>query len=38
MAKERKWKWFGLAGLLLGGIAVLTSFFVRHRKYRQRIY
>ena len=38
MVKERKRRWFRLAGLLLGGMAVLTSFFFRQRKYRQRIY
>lgn len=38
MAKARKWKRLGLAGLLLGGMAVLTSFFVKQRKARQRIY
>jgi len=38
MVKKRKWTWFGLAGLVLGGMAVLTSFFVRQRKARQRIY
>jgi hypothetical protein len=38
MAKRRKWTLFGLAGLLLGGMAVLTSLFVRQRRYRQRIY
>jgi len=38
MVKGRKWRFFGLAGLLLGGMAVLTSLFIRQRKYRQRIY
>jgi len=38
MIKGRKWTLFGLVGLLLGGMAVLTSLFVRQRKYRQRIY
>jgi hypothetical protein len=38
MAKGRKWTRLGLAGLLLGGMAVLTSFFVKQRKARQRIY
>jgi len=38
MLKGRKWKMFGLAGILLGGMAVLTSLFIRQRKYRQRIY
>jgi len=38
MVKGQKWRWFGLAGLLLGGMAMLTSFFVKQRKFRQRIY
>jgi hypothetical protein len=38
MAKGRKWTWFGLAGVLLGGIAVLSSFLFKQRKARQRIY
>lgn len=37
MLKGRKWTWFGLAGFLLGGMAVLTSLFVRKRKRRQCI-
>lgn len=38
MVKKRKWTLFGLAGLLLGGMAVLTSFFVKQRKSSRRIY
>ena len=38
MLKGRKWKMFGLAGILLGAMAVLTSLLIRQRKYRQRIY
>jgi hypothetical protein len=38
MVKGRKWRLFGLAGLLLGGMAFLTSLFIRQRKLRQRIY
>ena len=38
MVKKRKWTLFGLVGLLLGGMAVLTSFFVRRRKSSQHIY
>jgi len=38
MVKRRKWRLFGWAGLLLGGMAVLTSFFIKQRRFRQRIY
>jgi len=38
MVKKRKWTLLGLAGLLFGGMAVLTSFFIKQRKSRQRIY
>jgi hypothetical protein len=38
MVKGRKWRWFSLAGLLLGVMAALTSFFIKQRKSRQRIY
>jgi type IV secretory pathway TrbF-like protein len=38
MIKGRKWRFFGLTGLLLGVMAALTSFFIKQRKPRQRIY
>jgi hypothetical protein len=38
MMKLRKWKLFGLFGVLLGGLALLTSRFFRQRKARRPIY
>jgi len=38
MVKGRKWKRLRLVGLLLGGMAVLTSFFIKQRKFHRRVY
>jgi len=38
MLKAHKWKSFGVAGLLLGGIvALLATFLVKGRRPRQRL-
>jgi hypothetical protein len=38
MSKVRKWKLFGIVGLLIGGLAVLASRVIKSRKLRQPIY
>ena len=38
MAKPRKWKLFGLVGLMIGGLAVLTGRFIKNRRLRRPVY
>ena len=38
MSKVRKWRLFGLVGLLIGGLAVMASRVFKSRKLRQPLY
>ena len=38
MVRQQRWKWFGLIGILVGGMGALASVLVRQRKHRQRIF